>query len=174
MVRVGAQPPGTRGQIEIMAAYDGKGTLNAVLSVQTTAQADGSFELSGLTVGTYKIQAALDRIWLSPTIEVQVGQHNPRPVELTIGAPAGPIEVMLTGANCQPLCGREVTLDRPAGPYNALWPRTLLSDGAGRVHIPALEAGVHKLRVAGMGVQREIKADALPARQHEEQRINVK
>jgi hypothetical protein len=147
----GGQPPGPRGQIEIMAAYDGKGALNAVLSVQTTAQADGSFELSGLTVGTCKIQAVLDRIWLSPTIEVQVGQHNPPAVELAIGATAGPIEVMLTVAKGQPLCGREVRLDRPAGPYSALWPRVLLSDGARRVQIPVLEAGVHKLRVCVRG-----------------------
>jgi hypothetical protein len=165
-VSVGGKPPGPRGQIRVVAAYQGKGALAGVLSVQATAQADGLFELAGLTKGTYQVQAALDNIWLSPTLEVKVDQGDPPPVKLAIGAPAGPMVVKLTDAHGQPLCGREVTLQRPGGPLESLWPRVLLSDGAGEVHIPALEAGTHKLRVVETGVEREIKAEALPAQLH--------
>ena len=172
-VNVSGKPPGLRGQIRVVAAYQGKGALGGVLSVQATAQADGSFELPGLTEGSYKAQAALDAIWLSPTLEVKVDRSDPRPVKLAIGAPSGPVVVRLVGSNKQPLCGREVTLQRPAGPLDALWPRVLLSDGAGEVYIPALEAGTHKLRVAGTGVECEIKAEALPAQQHGVEQIDV-
>jgi hypothetical protein len=42
----------------------------------------------------------------------------------------------------------KVRVDRPAGPlHDRLWPQVFLSDGAGVARIPALEAGVHTLRV---------------------------
>ncbi|MFO0850960.1 MAG: carboxypeptidase-like regulatory domain-containing protein [Gemmataceae bacterium] len=50
----------------------------------------------------------------------------------------------------RPLPGRTVTVDRPHGPLSAaLWPAGWTTDGAGRVDVPALEAGRHQIRVAG-------------------------
>jgi hypothetical protein len=59
-VTIGGKPAdGRNGTIRVVAAYEGRGTLNGVLSVNTTARADGSFDLAGLTAGTYRVQAAL-------------------------------------------------------------------------------------------------------------------
>src|SRR5262249_23725285 len=62
-----------KGTVRILAVYQGKGKLDDTLSVQTTADADGKFELAGLSQGTYKVQAVLDEIWLSQTMTLEVG-----------------------------------------------------------------------------------------------------
>ena len=48
----------------------------------------------------------------------------------------------------RPLAGVTATVVRPEGPLaEALWPREFTSDGAGAIHIPALETGTHRVQV---------------------------
>lgn len=147
------------GTVVVRAQHEGRGMLDNLLSVETTASVDGSFELAGLTPGTYRVQAALDGIWLSPSVAVTVGQEPPEPIALVIPPPGGPVLVRLTPA---PPPGRQValTVDRPEGPLrDRLWNVALTPDGAGVVRIPALEAGRHTIRVGD--VQAEVEVPAL-------------
>lgn len=144
----GLAPPGRNERIRVMAGYLGKGTLNDIMSVQTIAQPDGTFELSGLTPGKYEVQAALDDLWLSESATVTVAEAAPTPVTLNIGTPGGPLTVRIVGTGGKPIKARPVVIDRPKGPLNSLlWPAQWLTDGAGEVWIPALEAGQHTVRV---------------------------
>jgi hypothetical protein len=58
------------GMVTVRAQHEGLGSFDDVLSVETTAGGDGRFELAGLTPGKYRVQAALDGIWLSPSVEM--------------------------------------------------------------------------------------------------------
>jgi hypothetical protein len=144
----GLAPPGRNERIRVMAGYIGKGALSEYLSVETIAQPDGTFELSGLTPGKYEIQAALDDLWLSESVPLTVAQTAPAPVTLNIGTPGGPLTVRIVGNGGKPMKAREVVIDRPKGPLNSLlWPAQWLTDGAGEIWIPALEAGQHTVHV---------------------------
>lgn len=165
MTVAGAAPTGRPGSIRVLAAYEGrpKGRLASVLNVETTAQADGSFELAGLTPGRYAIQAALDDIWLSPSVRVAVPDQSVQALTLTIPTPGGPAVVKVIGPDRKPIAGRAVTVDRPAGPLaTLLWPAEFKTDGAGEARIPALEAGRHTVRAKGTDVSAEVVVPALP------------
>jgi hypothetical protein len=162
----GASPAGRVGSIRILAAYEGRGKarLAGVLSVRTTAQDDGSFELAGLTPGKYEVQAALDDIWLSPAVTMEIVDRSVYTTALAIPAPGGAVVAKVVGPEDRPLPGRTVTVDRPAGPLTSLlWPAEWTTDGAGEVHIPALEAGRHFLRVKGTAATAEVIVPPLPA-----------
>jgi hypothetical protein len=136
----------SNGTLTVRAQFQGRGKLDELLSVETTAGADGRYELSGLTPGNYRVQAALDGVWLSPSVEFTVGKRQQEPIPLTIQQPGGPVLVRLRG---QPT-GSPVKLvaNRPAGPlHDRLWPSHFLADGSGVVRIPALEAGKHLIRI---------------------------
>src|SRR5262249_44603773 len=77
-VTVGGRAGVPVGAIRVLAAYEGKGhgRLAGALSVSATAQADGTFELAGLTPGRYSLQAALDDIWLSPSTVIEVTDRD--------------------------------------------------------------------------------------------------
>jgi hypothetical protein len=176
-VTVGGATPAKRpGSVRVLAAYEGKGKgrLGGLLSVHTTAQEDGSFELAGLTPGRYTIQAALDNIWLSPSATVDVTDRPPGDVALAIPAPGGAAVVMTVGPDGTPRPGRPITIDRPAGPLAALlWPGGWTTDGAGEVYVPALEVGRHTVRVPGTGATAEVIVPALPARRPAEVQIRL-
>ncbi|HEX4608121.1 MAG TPA: hypothetical protein VH092_07940, partial [Urbifossiella sp.] len=162
----GVAPAGLAGTVRVLAAYEGKGKgrLGAVFSVETTAQTDGSFELAGLTPGRYVVQAALDDIWLSPSVALDVADRPLDPLVLAIPAPGGPVAVTVVGPDGTPRSGRAVTVDRPAGPLTArLWPAEWSTDGAGVAYIPALEVGRHTVRVRGTAVSAEVVAPGLSA-----------
>jgi hypothetical protein len=170
----GAAPTGAPGSIRILAAYEGKGRLNGVLSVETTARADGSFELAGLTPGRYTVQAALDDIWLAPSVLVEVAAKPLAEVKLAIPAPGGPVVVTVVDQDGKPRAGRAVTVDRPAGPLAArLWPAGWVTDGGGTVTIPALEAGRHKVRATGTDVDAEVVVPPLPTDRPAEVQLRV-
>jgi len=134
----------TSGQVRLMAEYSGKGKLDSLLSVFATAQSDGSFELAGLTPGHYSVQAALDDIWLSTTLSLDITNVSPPPQSLDIPAPGGPARLLLRDTANQPIIGARLTIDRPAGPLTALlWPPDFTTDGNGAAYFPALEAGHH-------------------------------
>jgi hypothetical protein len=155
--------PGRDEKIRVMAGYQGKGVLNDYLSVQTIAQPDGTFELSGLTPGTYLVQAAMDDLWLSESTTVTIADAAPAPVTLDIGKPGGPLTVRIVGNGGKPMKARPVIIDRPKGPLNSLlWPAQWLTDGAGEVWIPALEAGQHTVRVPRTTRTGEASVPGLP------------
>jgi hypothetical protein len=142
----GESVAGMHSRFQIQAAYQGRGNLNSLLSVEATAQADGTFDLAGLTPGTYRVQAARDGIWLSETQTVTVGA-DPLP-NLTLNiAPAGaPVTLRLVDRRGQSLPNEEAALSLPAGPLtDTLWPKTFTTDGAGELHLEGLTAGQHAL-----------------------------
>lgn len=155
--------PGRDEKIRVMAGYQGKGVLNDILSVQTIAQPDGTFEIAGLTPGTYLVQAAMDDLWLSESATVTIADTPPAPVALNIGTPGGPLTVRIVGNGGKPVKARQVVIDRPKGPLNTLlWPAQWLTDGAGEVWIPALEAGQHTVRVPRTTRTGEASVPGLP------------
>lgn len=144
-VTVGGQSVlGLPSQFRIRAAYQGKGRLNDALSVEATAQADGTFTLGGLTPGTYQIQASRDNIWLSHAQTLTVTGDPLLPLVLDIPPPGLPIIMHLVSPLGKALAGQTVTLDRPAGPLtDLLWPKTVTADPKGDLRLDGLEAGPH-------------------------------
>jgi hypothetical protein len=156
----GAEP--RIGTIRVCAAYERAGSLNGILSVNTTAQADGAYELAGLTPGTYRVQAAMDDLWLSPAQTLEVKAQPPAPTDFNIGGPGAPVRVRVTDEHGAALPGITVAVERPAGPLAmALWPKGFETDGAGIAWIPTLESGKHTVLVGD--VKEEIDVPALPA-----------
>lgn len=140
-VTIGGKPArDQKGRIRVLARHEGLGNLDGLLSVRTTAAEDGSYELAGLTPGKYTVQAALDDVWLSASRPLEV-RDQPFPMTLAIGEPGPPIDVQLTAE-------ADLTIDRPPGPLQEeLWPESFRPDGAGVVHVPAVEAGEHVLHI---------------------------
>jgi hypothetical protein len=144
----GLPPPGRDERIRVMAGPADQTSLAPLLSVQTIAQPDGSFELSGLAPGKYEVQAAYDDLWLSESVTVTVGDGPLEAVTLPIATLGGPLIVKIVGNGGKPMRDRAVTIDRPKGPLNTLlWPKEWYTDGAGEIWIGALEAGEHTVRV---------------------------
>jgi hypothetical protein len=162
-VTVGGRSPLHRpGVIHVLAAYQGKGTLNPYLSVATTADADGSFTLAGLTPGEYLVQAALDDIWLSSPARLWVSNANPRSLKLAIPLPGAPVRIDVRDSSGKPVVAASVTLDHP-GPMQVLWPHQWITDGAGSVYIPTVETGKHTIHVTGESKPVQFKAAPWPS-----------
>ena len=137
-------------QFQVRAAYQGKGRLNAALSVDAAVQADGTFTLAGLTLGTYQVQAARDDVWLSKTQIITVGADALSDMTLDIAPPGSPVILSLVDRQGKPQAGQSATIVRPNGPLTGeVWPRTLTADNAGRLRVDGLEAGHHLLMLPG-------------------------
>ena len=170
----GVAPTHRPGQIRVVAAYQDRGMLNPALSLETTADPEGRFQLAGLTPGRYLVQAALDEIWLSPAVEQQVGERDPAPIALAIPAPGAPVRIRLLDRAGRPAIGARLTLDRPAGPLAAtLWPALFEADGAGVIQIPTVEAGRQTVRAEGSDNPVGFDVPALPAKAPVEVSITV-
>jgi protocatechuate 3,4-dioxygenase beta subunit len=152
------------GVVHILAEYQDKGVFNAALSVETTADAEGNFALNGLTAGHYVIQAALDDIWISPVVDLQVPTEQPKPIRLAIPAPGAPVQIEFVGHDGKPVVGLGVRLDR-SGPLAQFWPQELRSDGAGSLYIPTLEAGKHTIHLDQVSKPVTFDVPSLPAAQ---------
>jgi protocatechuate 3,4-dioxygenase beta subunit len=163
---------GRKNQFRVLAAYEGKGKLDGLLS----AEADGGFELAGLTPGTYQVQAAMDGIWLSRAVRLTVkpGAAPPEALTLDIGEP-GPASVLeLVRRDGKPVPGGTATVVRPEGPLtDLLWPAEFTADGAGAIRIPPLEAGGHKVRVTGAAGEQMLEIPALLDAQAEPMKARV-
>ncbi len=169
-----ASPFGKPARIHVLADYQGQGKLASMLSVDTTADADGRFVLSGLTPGRYEVQAALDDIWLSDTRAILVGPGDIADIVLDIGTPGGGTTIILSGVDGKPLKHTAVTLERPAGPLSRrCWPAEWWSDGVGRIFIPTMEAGKHRFHVQTDGSAHEFTVPPLPVKDAGEVRIEV-
>ncbi len=163
-VTLGGKPLNARNnQFVVLAGYEGKGKLNGLLSVEVTPQADGSFELAGLTPGVYRVQAAMDGIWLSPSVRLVVGPDiNPNPLTLNIGEPGAAPSLELVDTRGKPAVGAVVTVNRPQGPLSdRLWPPRFTADGAGMLHLPPLEAGLHQIQLRGKAQRHKITVPQL-------------
>lgn len=164
-VKVGGAAPPDLATIHVKAEYQGKGVLNKLLSIETTADVDGHFTLAGLTPGDYLVQAALDDIWLSPSTSIHVADADPKPIELDIKSPGAPVVVKVVDRADKPVIGHTLTIDRPSGPLaKTLWPHEWTSDGAGVVNIPTLEAGKHVLHSPDSPKPVEVDVPALPVK----------
>lgn len=170
----GVAPTHRPGQIRVVASYQDRGMLNPALSLETTADPDGRFQLAGLTPGRYLVQAALDEIWLSPSIALLVGERDPASITLAIPAPGAPVRIRLVDRTGRPAIGVRLTLDRPAGPLaTALWPARFEAGGAGLIQIPTLEAGHQAVRAAGSDKPVGFEVPPLPAKAPVEVSITV-
>jgi hypothetical protein len=139
-------------RFRVRAAFEGRGKLNALFSQDVSAEADGSFELAGLTPGTYRLQAAMDDIWLSAAQRLTVGgtAAPPGPMTLDVGEPGVASLLTVVGRDGKPKLNATATVVRPAGPLaDKLWPARFTADGASIVHLPPLEAGRHTVRITG-------------------------
>lgn len=146
-------------QFRVRAAYQGKGRLNEALSVEATAQADGTWVLAGLTPGTYQVQAVRDNIWLSETQTVTVGTGALPDMALDITPPGAPVVLRLEDRRGKPRPGQEVQIVRPDGPLTAeIWPALLTTDSTGLLHVDGLEAGQHRLTLPGQA-EKSIRFD---------------
>ena len=123
--------------------------VTAVQSRRAAVRPDGSFVLAGLAPGEYRVQAVLDGIWLSRSVALVVSTEGETKVPaLTIAQPAGGATVIVTTVDGQPAPGVQIEILRPDGPArDATWPAAFITDGAGRVHVPALEIGEHVVRL---------------------------
>jgi len=152
-VTVGGKAARSRDcRLRVYAQYEGKGKLTAVLGRMVTPDADGNFKLSALTPGSYRVQAAMDGIWLSASVRMTVSEarQEPPPLTLDIGAPGPAITLKVADRQGRPVADATATVVRPEGPWaDALWPREFVSDGAGAIHIPPLEVGTHRVQVRG-------------------------
>jgi hypothetical protein len=153
-VTVGGKPVrGRSNRFCVLALHEGKGKLDGLLSRQVSADLDGMFEIPALTPGSYRIQAAMDDIWLSPSARVAIASKmEPRsPMTLDIGIPGTTSVIRVTDKQGKPRPRVQAVVIRPQGPLAVLfWPAHFTSDGAGAILIPPLEAGAHTVRIQGM------------------------
>jgi hypothetical protein len=168
-VTLGRRPVDARNaRIHVVAAHRGRGLLDDMLSLDVTAQADGRFELRGLTPGRYDVQAARDGIWLSQTIELTVADdRDPPPIALDIPEPGRAVELQVVDREDRPLAERPIGLVRPQGPLASLWPAILHTGTDGVLTLRGLEAGRHTVLIGDEKRRHEIAvpaADEAPAR----------
>lgn len=142
----GGSPHGFPARFRVLAEHLGRGKLRQVLNVSALCEPDGSFTLRGLTPGIYRVQAAMDDIWVSESVRVEVKDGSPEPIVLDIPTPGGPATVKLEDEQGSALADVEVRVDLPAGPLTRkLRSHTLRTDGAGIVRLEGLGAGEHTL-----------------------------
>jgi hypothetical protein len=158
LVTLGGRPvAGRNARIRVVAAHHGRGMLDKVLSLETTAQADGRFHLGGLTPGKYSVQAARDGIWLSRTAELTIANdRDPPAIALDIPEPGRAIELHVVDREGRQAVGRPIGLVRPTGPLASLWPATLHTGSGGILTLRGLEVGRHVLLIGEAKERHEI------------------
>ena len=139
---------GLASSFVVFAAYEGKGKLNSLLSIEATVEPDGTFELPGLTPGTYEVQAARDGIWLSTSQHIVVDSKPLPPLTFDIASIGAPTTVHLVDAAGKPRANQLIELKRPPGPLSRqLWPRSLTTDATGNLRLEGFEAGTHQFQL---------------------------
>jgi protocatechuate 3,4-dioxygenase beta subunit len=161
-VTVGGKPASDYGgSIRVLARHEGFGKLDEWMSVSVTTNPEGSFVLYGLSPGAYTVQAALDDIWISDGVHVTVKDKDLDPIRLDIPVPGASAVLKIELAGGKSPGEVEVTVALPPGPLtDLLRPRSLRTDGTGRVLLAGLPAGESRLSIEG--IKGEFKV-ALPA-----------
>ena len=137
-----------KSSFRVLAAYQGRGVVNSVLSVDLTPQVDGTFLLAGLTPGTYQVQAVRDGIWMSATRTLTVKTGILPAVKLDIPEAGQAVDLRMVDAAGNPLPGATVRVSHPQGPLtDEIWPKAFTADGAGRLQLEGLNAGPETLTV---------------------------
>ena len=78
----------------------------------------------------------------------------------------------LVSAKGEAYPGVEPVLKRPQGPLTEHFrPQKLVSDGAGVLHVPLLEAGKHRIRF--LGIEREFTVPAISGSMVEATRVRI-
>ncbi len=94
----------------------------------------------------------MDNIWLSPSVRlsVPVEAKSLPPLTLDIGQPGPAVNLRIVDRSGKSLPDVKATVARPEGTLaDMLWPHEFVSDGAGLLHVPPLEAGTHRIKVTG-------------------------
>jgi hypothetical protein len=140
---------GQIGQVRVLARPIDQDCLQNQFPIDTSAQADGTFELAGLVKGKYQVQAALDGIWLSSAQEFSVADNAPPdPIEINIPEPGGRVVLRIENADGTVATHTPVRVVRPAGPLaEILWPKSFAVNAHGQAYLPALEAGENSIRI---------------------------
>jgi hypothetical protein len=151
VVTIGGRPvDGRPGRIRVVASREGVGVLNLAMGVETTASADGRFELRGLSPGSHLVQAIRDDLWASPAVELIATEEAPLPeLTLDIPEPGAPVALTLDGPDGLPAADRPIRVLRPDGPLSGSWPEGLRTDLEGSIILRGLEAGTHQVAVEG-------------------------
>ncbi len=150
-VTVGGQPLSTvPGFARVRATPVGQGQITDLLAVETTAQADGSFTLAGLTPGvTYGVQASLENVYVSPEVRVlvPVNMTGDLPeVLLKLPQPGKPVAVSVGKGYADAHATRVEKL--PGGSLaRQTYPLFYVVDGAGDLRVEGLPAGKWHLRL---------------------------
>ena len=149
--------------VYVIARLEGHGWLSNLLTVEAAVTKDGTFELRGLTPGRHRIQAALDKVWLSETVTLDVPDAPEKPIEIDLGIDPGDTALYrLVDQAGKPLAGVEVVIDSVKGPYaDELWPETRPTDGAGILRLEGLPAGKNSIRLVEDGKTFEITVPPL-------------
>lgn len=150
----GASTLGLPASIRVFAQHLGSGNLDKVFSVLVAANADGSYELRGLTPGTYEIQAAVDGIWVSRTQAVVVEGDSGWTNEVNFDVPPiGDIaQYQIVDESGKPVSNTAVRLLSPefSGPLaKALRTDEVTTDAKGLLYLEGLAAGEHSFILDG-------------------------
>ena len=164
-----------RGSVRIYAGFEGRGKLDQYLSIDTTANRDGSFALNGLTPGTYTVQAALDNIWLSKGLKLEVTvDAELKPLKLDIPEPGAGTIIELQNKQESPLPNRAIRIEEPNGPLKRIRrPAVYRTDGKGAVWLDGLSADRHVISIPESGTKSEITIAPLSAKSISPQRVVV-
>jgi protocatechuate 3,4-dioxygenase beta subunit len=164
-VTVGAKPWDQQrdpGIVQIRAEYVGQSWRRELFTLNTTAQADGKFALSGLSPGTYRIQAVLDQTFVSRTVTVTVpasGKTKLAPQTLDIPQPGAPLD-----KNTGKIRRKLYREGLPSGPFATVLPPFYTTDTAGIVHLEGLSAGEHTLHWDMPNGKEVLRVTILPRR----------
>lgn len=134
--------------------------VSLLTAQKITANADGSFAFNDLTPGRYVCQAALDDLWLSPSIELEV-TDEPANVKLRIPSPGGTARVRFQRPDRSPWQRQMVEVNWPDGPLTRkLRPTTYTTDFAGELILDGAPVGTIGVRRHGDSTWHKVEITA--------------
>jgi hypothetical protein len=164
-VTIGGDPvEGLGTRLRVLLAADQATPVDRLIENEITPSADGTFDLGAPPAGKYRLQAALDGIWLSAAMDFTVTDATtPKPFTIDIRRPGPPSVITCVDKKGKPVGGVTVAVRNREGPLaRRLWPRSFTADAAGVLYLAPLEAGTHVLETSD-GKTHELIIEPLPA-----------